>query len=90
MATNADPVPQGSLALPADVLKRLSLRAGDTIQLAELGGVTVRIVSSPSVTELALEIEQMIEDAGLGMDEFLDSLYKERERYTREKYGLSG
>ena len=55
--------------------------------LAELGDVVVRALAAPSVTELALEIERARLEAGLSMEELLDSLYEERERYVKEKYG---
>lgn len=78
----------GSLALSADVLERLSLSDGDTVRLAELGGIEVRVTTSPDVTDLARQIEREISAAGLTMDDLLASLADERERYTHEKYGL--
>lgn len=88
MTTTLRSEPTGSLALPVDVLERLSLSDGDTVRLAELGGIEVRVTTSPDVTELARQIEREISAAGVTMEELLASLADERERHTREKYGL--
>jgi hypothetical protein len=39
------------------------------------------------VPELAREIEQLRQEAGLGIDDLLATLRQERERYYQEKYG---
>lgn len=88
MASDTIQKPQGTLSLPAGLLKRLALTPGETITLAELGGVAVRLIAGPSVTDLALEIERAIEAAEISTEELFASLADERERYTREKYGL--
>lgn len=88
MASDTILKPQGTLSLPAGLLKRLALTPGETITLAELGGVEVRLIADTSGTDLALEIERAIEDAGISADELFASLANERERYAREKYGF--
>jgi hypothetical protein len=87
MTADSDSGPVGTLALPQQVLEEHALRPGDIVRLSELGGIAVRAIEGPSVTDLALEIERARIEAGLTMEELLDSLYEERERYTREKYG---
>jgi hypothetical protein len=87
MTTADTATPVGTLTLPQDILVEHDIRPGDIVRLEDLGGITVRAVSGPSVTDLATEIERLRIEAGLTMEELLDSLYDERERYTREKYG---
>jgi hypothetical protein len=41
----------------------------------------------PMVPELANEIERIRLETGLSVDELLDDLRKQRERYNKEKYG---
>ena len=41
----------------------------------------------PMVPELANEIERIRLESGLSVEELLDDLRKQRERYNKEKYG---
>jgi len=78
---------RGSLTLPARLRERYKIKPGDTFRILDLDGILVLTPMVPMVPELAREIERARIEAGLSIEEMLDSLRKERERYVREKYG---
>lgn len=80
----------GALALPAEVVERYHLEPGDSLELLDLGGVLLLAQPRPSITELALEIESALKEAGITMEEMFAGLREERKRYVAEKYGISG
>ena len=53
----------------------------------DLDGIFVFVPMVPMVPELANEIERIRLEAGLSVDELLDDLRKQRERYNKKKYG---
>jgi len=53
----------------------------------DLDGIFVFVPMVPMVPELANEIERLRLEAGFSVDELLDDLRKQRERYNEEKYG---
>jgi predicted transposase YdaD len=54
------------------------MREGDTLQLVDLDGMLLLTRLSPVVLELARQIEQVRQEAGLSIEELLVSLRKER------------
>jgi len=78
---------RGTFTLPAELRERYNIKSGDTFRLVDLDGIFVLTRMVPLVTELAREIERARLEAGLGLEEMLKALRKERERYTAEKYG---
>ena len=77
---------RGTLTLPADLREKYGIRSGDTFRLVDLDGVFVLTPMVPMVPELAREIEQMRQDAGLTTQELIASLREQRETYYTEKY----
>jgi AbrB family looped-hinge helix DNA binding protein len=78
---------RGSLTLPADLRDRYNIKRGDTFRIIDLDGILVLSPMVPMVPELAREIERARAEAGLSVQEMLESLRREREKYVREKYG---
>jgi AbrB family looped-hinge helix DNA binding protein len=78
---------RGALTLPAKVRERYNIQAGDSFTLVDFDGVLVLTPMSPLVPELAREIERARLEAGLSVEEMLDDLRRQRERYVSEKYG---
>ncbi|MBN1262655.1 MAG: AbrB/MazE/SpoVT family DNA-binding domain-containing protein [Anaerolineae bacterium] len=78
---------RGTLTLPADVRQRYNIQPGDSYRLVDLDGVLVLTPLAPLVPELAREIERARVEAGLSVEEMLEDLRAQRERYTAEKYG---
>jgi AbrB family looped-hinge helix DNA binding protein len=80
---------RGVLTLPADLRKKYGIEEGDTFRLIDLDGIFVITPMVPMVPELAREIERLREEAGLSIEELLEGLRQERERYYQEQYAES-
>lgn len=81
---------RGALTLPAELRERYNIKAGDTFRLLDLDGIFVLTPMVPMVPELAREIERARIEAGLSVEEILQGLREQRERYIAEKYGDQG
>jgi bifunctional DNA-binding transcriptional regulator/antitoxin component of YhaV-PrlF toxin-antitoxin module len=78
---------RGVITLPAELRAKYSIENGDIFRLVDLDGVFVLTPLVPMVPELAREIEKARLEAGLSIEELLQGLREQRERYTAEKYG---
>jgi len=78
---------RGVITLPAELREKYNIENGKIFRLVDLDGIFVFVPMVPIVPELAREIERIRLEAGLGVDELLDDLRKQRERYSKEKYG---
>jgi len=81
---------RGTLTLPAEIRERYNIQPGDSYRLVDFDGVLVLTPLAPLVPELAREIERARVEAGLSVEEMLEDLRAQRERYTAEKYGDAG
>lgn len=81
---------RGTLTLPAELRVKYNIEPGDTFRLVDLDGIFVLTPMVPMVPELAREIERARIEAGLTVEELLEGLREQRERYYREKYGKHG
>jgi bifunctional DNA-binding transcriptional regulator/antitoxin component of YhaV-PrlF toxin-antitoxin module len=80
---------QGTITLPAILREKYGIKNGDIFRLVDLGGLFVLTPMGPMVPELAREIEQVRLEAGLSIEELLNGLREQRQRYNQEKYGSS-
>jgi bifunctional DNA-binding transcriptional regulator/antitoxin component of YhaV-PrlF toxin-antitoxin module len=78
---------RGVITLPAELREKYNIENGKIFRLVDLDGIFVFVPMVPIVPELAREIERIRLEAGLSVDELLDDLRKQRERYNQEKYG---
>jgi AbrB family looped-hinge helix DNA binding protein len=78
---------QGTITLPANLREKYGIKKGDIFRLVDLDGVFVLTPMVPMVPELAREIEQVRLEAGLSIEELLNGLREQRQRYNHEKYG---
>ncbi len=76
---------RGTLTLPAELRAKHDIKSGDTFRLIDLDGIFVLTPLVPMVPELAREIEQAREEAGLSVAELLEGLREQRERYVAEQ-----
>lgn len=90
MAATVQVRQRGTLTLPAEVRQRYNIQPGDTFSLVDLDGLLVLTPMAPLAPELAREIERARIEAGLSVEEMLQALREQRERYTAEKYGDQG
>jgi bifunctional DNA-binding transcriptional regulator/antitoxin component of YhaV-PrlF toxin-antitoxin module len=72
---------RGVMTLPAELREKYKIRQGDTFRLVDLDGVFVLTPMVPMVPELAREIERIRQEAGLSMDELIQGLREQREKY---------
>ena len=86
MGTTLQVRKRGVLTLPAKVREKYNIREGDTFRLLDLDGILVLTPLAPMVPELAREIERMREEAGLTVEEMLQGLREQRERYHVEQH----
>ena len=78
---------RGVVTLPAELREKYNITNGKIFRLVDLDGIFVFVPVVPMIPELASEIERIRLEAGLSIDELLDDLRKQRERYSQEKYG---
>jgi bifunctional DNA-binding transcriptional regulator/antitoxin component of YhaV-PrlF toxin-antitoxin module len=78
---------RGVVTLPAELREKYNIENGKIFRLVDLDGIFVFVPMLPMVPELANEIERIRLEAGLSIDELMDDLRKQRERYNRKKYG---
>ena len=90
MTTTLQVRQRGTLTLPAEIRNRYNIQPGDSFRLVDLDGVLVLTPLAPLAPELAREIERARVAAGLSVEEMLEDLRAQRERYTAEKYGPTG
>ncbi len=77
---------RGTVTLPADLRAKYGIKEGDTFRVIDLDGIFVLTPMVPMVPELAREIEKARLEAGLTVEELLEGLREQRERYYKEKY----
>ena len=77
---------RGVLTLPASLRERYGIREGDSFRVVDLDGTFVLTPLAPMVPELAREIEKARVEAGLSVEELLENLRRQRERYCRDTY----
>jgi bifunctional DNA-binding transcriptional regulator/antitoxin component of YhaV-PrlF toxin-antitoxin module len=78
---------RGVITLPSELREKYGIESGDIFRLVDLNGVFVLTPIVPMVPELAREIERIRLEAGLSIEELLQGLREQRERYNQEKYG---
>ena len=78
---------RGALTLPVELRQRYNIQPGDTFRVVDLDGIFVLTPMAPMVPELAREIERARIEAGLSVEDMLQELREQRERYVAEKYG---
>ena len=77
---------RGVVTLPAVLREKYGIEEGDTFRVLDLGGLFVLTPMVPMVPELAREIESMRLEVGVSIQELLEGLREQRERYYREHY----
>lgn len=72
---------RGTVTLPADLREKYGIQEGDTFRIIDLEGIFVLTPMVPMVPELAREIERFRLESGLSIEELLNSLREQREKY---------
>ena len=75
------------MTIPSELREKYSIQEGDTFQLVDMDGIFVLTPMVPMVPELAREIERFRKESEVSMEELMQGLREERERYYQGKYG---
>jgi bifunctional DNA-binding transcriptional regulator/antitoxin component of YhaV-PrlF toxin-antitoxin module len=79
---------RGVITLPAELRQKYQIENGEIYRLVDLDGVFVLVPMVPMVPELAREIEKIRLEAGLSIEELLEDLRKQRQKYNQEEYDI--
>ncbi len=78
---------RGVMTIPSELREKYSIKEGDTFQLVDMDGIFVLTPMVPMVPELAREIERFRKESEVSMEELMQGLREERERYYHGKHG---
>lgn len=78
---------QGILSLPSELQAKYKINEGDILTLLDLDGIFLLTPKPSIVSELADKIEQLRQKKGLSIEDLIEGLDKQRQRYYEEKYG---
>jgi len=78
---------QGTLSLPSELQTKYELNEGDVLTLVDLDGIFLLTPKLSIVSKLAGKIEQLRQKEGLSIEDLIEGLDKQRQRYYEEKYG---
>ncbi|MFM7405350.1 MAG: hypothetical protein ACKO3K_01435 [Cuspidothrix sp.] len=69
---------EGKITIPEDLKVHFSLVTGDTLTLLQIGNVFLLTPKQPQVPQIADKIAEMMEDAGLELNDLLQDLVVQR------------
>jgi len=78
---------RGQLTIPAALRKELHLEEETALNVVKVGDALILTAKRLAGDRLAKKAEKEMKKAGLGLDDLLKDLEKQRARYTRERYG---
>ncbi len=78
---------RGEITLPKKVRDACHVTPGTKFSVVPIGEVIVLIPGHSRVGEAAAQLERLRESAGLTIQQTMEGLDEERERYYRERYG---
>jgi bifunctional DNA-binding transcriptional regulator/antitoxin component of YhaV-PrlF toxin-antitoxin module len=77
---------RGVITLPAELREKYNIVNGNIFRLVDMEGIFVFVPMVLMVPELAREIERVRLESGLSIEDLLQDLREQRERYNQEKY----
>ena len=78
---------KGNLTLPMEIRNKYGFSEGDMFTLIDLGDGTILLSPRASqVNRLGDRVSEKLSEAGVSLEELLQTLEEERERYYRENY----
>ena len=78
---------QGTLSLPSELQLKYELSEGDALTLIDLDGIFLLAPKPSIVSKLAGKIEQLCLKEGFSIENLIEGLDEQRQRYYEEKYG---
>ncbi|MBI2760365.1 MAG: AbrB/MazE/SpoVT family DNA-binding domain-containing protein [Chloroflexi bacterium] len=76
----------GSISLPAGIREQMDLQPGAVVRVLVGQGLVMLTTRTDAVHAAAVEIEDALTDAGVTLDDMLESLRDDRERTYREHH----
>lgn len=78
---------KGNLTLPSTLRKKYRYEKGEVFRIIDIGDGSFFIVPAESkVMQSADRVAQMVREANVTLEELLETLDEERERYYKEHY----
>ena len=78
---------KGVITLPMSLRRKYKMRSGDVFAVSDLGGGIFMITPKTSrVAALGDEVADILQAEGVTVEEMLEGLDEERERYYRDHY----
>lgn len=78
---------RGQLTIPASVRKELHLDEETALNIVKVGDALVLTQKRLVGDTLATKAQKEMEKAGLSLEDLLEDLQRQRERYNREHFG---
>jgi len=79
---------EGVIVLPRELRRKYGLKEGATFTVIELGeGAFLFVPGTSHLAYFGDKVAQVMEEEGVSLDEMLEGLKEERERYYQEHYG---
>jgi AbrB family looped-hinge helix DNA binding protein len=87
MVTNIQIRSKGTITLPAEFRRRYGLGEGETLTLIDMGNGTFMLTPKISrVIHTADKVAKMVKEANVPLEELLETLDEEREKFYQEHY----
>jgi bifunctional DNA-binding transcriptional regulator/antitoxin component of YhaV-PrlF toxin-antitoxin module len=77
--------PFGGITLPSDLQDKYGIKTGDSFRVVDVDGAFVFIPITPTVAQLAQEIEVIRQEAGVSTVELLQGLWEQRSQNNASK-----
>ncbi|MDO9087685.1 MAG: AbrB/MazE/SpoVT family DNA-binding domain-containing protein [Anaerolineaceae bacterium] len=78
---------KGSLTVPMEIRNKYGLNEGDILTLIDLGdGAFMLTPRISQVNRLGRQIAEIVQEENISLDDLLNSLDEERERYYKDHY----
>ena len=78
---------KGSLTLPVEVRRKYGVNEGDVYTLIDVGeGAFMLVPQVTTVDRLGNRVAEMLAEHDISIEELLETLDEERQRYYREQY----
>lgn len=78
---------RGQLTIPASVRKELHLDEETALNIVKVGDALLLTQKRLAGDTLATKAQKEMEKAGLSLEDLLEDLQRQRERYNREYFG---
>jgi bifunctional DNA-binding transcriptional regulator/antitoxin component of YhaV-PrlF toxin-antitoxin module len=78
---------KGSLTLPVEVRRKYGVNEGDVYTLIDVGeGAFMLVPQVTTVDRLGSRVAELVAEQGTSLEELLETLDEERQRYYQERY----